>query len=62
MVQVDWIERKLIQFEEDRCWNEWTDEKERQLLFLRELYKSGDFAYRTAENIMHHLALVFRQT
>ena len=62
MVQVDWIERKLIQFEEDRCWNQWTDKKEQQLMFLCDLYKSGDFAHRTAENIMYHLALFFRET
>ncbi|MEM0466518.1 MAG: hypothetical protein QXL17_03225 [Candidatus Thermoplasmatota archaeon] len=59
MVHHEWIEQKLIQLENDRCNNQWTEIRERQLQFLRELYSSGNFAQYTLENIIEQLVLIF---
>ncbi len=59
MVHHEWIEQKLIQLETDRCSNQWTEIRERQLHFLRELYASGQFSSWTPERITQQLILIF---
>lgn len=59
MVDHEWIEQKLIQLEKDRCSNQWSEIRERQLQFLRELYASGQFSSWTTETITQQLVLIF---
>jgi hypothetical protein len=59
MVHADWIERKLTQLEQDRCRNHWTEIRERQLTYLRELYASGVFNEQSAETIDKQLVSIF---
>ncbi len=59
MVEHEWIEQKLVQLENDRCQNEWDDTRERQLSYLRNLYKTGEFSRYSAEGINRQLVLIF---
>lgn len=59
MVDHEWIEQKLIQLENDRCQNEWNEIREQQLIYLRNLYKTGEFIRYSAEVIDKQLVLIF---
>jgi hypothetical protein len=59
MVEKEWIKQKMIQLEQDRCNNQWTEIRENQLHFLQDLYKNGNFSIWTPEKITQQLILIF---
>ena len=59
MVNEDWMEKKIIEFERNRSEGQWTDIREQQLNYLMRLYKSGSFAEKSQKNITEKLLSIF---
>jgi hypothetical protein len=55
MVNHNWIETKLIQFERAKNRDTWTQQKEKQLKYLLELYHTGKFYQMSTHHITQTL-------
>jgi len=62
MVNHNWIETKLIQYERAKNSSAWNRQKERQLKYLLNLYHTGRFYALSMQNIAHNLKQLTRSS
>lgn len=62
MVNHNWIETKLIQYERAKSSSAWNRQKERQLKYLLNLYHTGRFYKLSMQNIAHNLKQLTRSS
>jgi hypothetical protein len=59
MVNDAWMERKIIQLENDRSNGMWNEIQEQQFQYMLSLYSSGAFVHYSPENIFKQLTQIF---
>jgi hypothetical protein len=59
MVKAEWIENKIMELENDRNNNFWTDIREKQLQLLFNIYKTGIYEKYSEKEIKDKLVIIF---
>ena len=58
MVQQNWIETKIMEYERDQQNKIWSNEKEKEFQFLLELYHTGRYLAMNKKQIQEEIILL----